>query len=271
MLERLFGRRLLKQTFSQKIVSQKANRRQLNRVKLLLALSLMVAVVTGLSMQTLKQNQASAYESTEFVTRWTNLPAGVLTIKLHGNNNGFYLDWGDGQSTVVTNASQISHDYQNPGTYDITIKLLNGAANRFNGWTLQDNRKAEHLTDVLHWGDNLKLSNTSYMFYNAINLNSFPNISPNTTEEVISMSHMFYGATKFNRSVNFNTSRVMDMSSMFVGAEAFNQPVNFDTSQVTDMSSMFAYAKAFNQPVNFDTSKVTDMNGMFCEARSSNR
>ena len=271
MLERLFGRRLLKQTFSQKIVSQKANRRQLNRVKLLLALSLMVAVVTGLSMQALKQNQASAYESTEFVTRWTNLPAGVLAIKLHGNNNGFYLDWGDGQSTVVTNASQISHDYQNPGTYDITIKLLNGAANRFNGWTLQDNRKAEYLTDVLHWGDNLKLSNTSYMFYGAVNLNSFPNISPNTTEGVISMSHMFYAATKFNRSVNFNTSRVMDMSSMFTGAQAFNQPVNFDTSQVTDMSSMFAYAEAFNQPVNFDTSKVTNMSCMFYEARSFNQ
>ena len=271
MLERLFGRRLLKQTFSQKIVSQKVNRRQSNRVKLLLALSLVVAVVTGLSMQAIKQNQASAYESTEFVTRWTNLPAGVLAIKLHGNNNGFYLDWGDGQSTVVTNASQISHDYQNPGTYDITIKLLNGAANRFNGWTLQDNRKAEYLTDVLHWGDNLKLSNTSYMFYGAINLNSFPNISPNTTEEVISMSHMFYGATKFNRSVNFNTSRVMDMSSMFVGAEAFNQPVNFDTSQVTDMSDMFAYAKAFNQSVNFDTSKVTNMSHMFCEARFFNQ
>ena len=271
MLERLFGRRLLKQTFSQKIVSQKASRKQFSRIKILLALSLMVAVVTGLSMQAIKQNQASAYESTEFVTRWTNLPAGVLAIKLHGNNNGFYLDWGDGQSTVVTNASQISHDYQNPGTYDITIKLLNGAANRFNGWTLQDNRKAEYLTDVLHWGDNLKLSNTSYMFYGAVNLNSFPNISPNTTEEVISMSHMFYAATKFNRSVNFNTSRVMDMSSMFTGAEAFNQSVNFDTSQVTDMSNMFAYAEAFNQSVNFDTSKVTNMNGMFCEARSFNQ
>ena len=271
MLERLFGRRLLKQTFSQKIVSQKASRKQFSRIKILLALSLMVAVVTGLSMQAIKQNQASAYESTEFVTRWTNLPAGVLAIKLHGNNNGFYLDWGDGQSTVVTNASQISHDYQNPGTYDITIKLLNGAANRFNGWTLQDNRKAEYLTDVLHWGDNLKLSNTSYMFYGAVNLNSFPNISPNTTEEVISMSHMFYAATKFNRSVNFNTSRVMDMSSMFAGAKAFNQSVNFDTSQVTDMSSMFAYAEAFNQSVNFDTSKVTNMSGMFCEARFFNQ
>ncbi len=271
MLERLFGRRLLKQTFSQKIVSQKASRKQFSRIKILLALSLVVAVVTGLSMQTFKQNQASAYESTEFVTRWTNLPAGVLTIKLHGNNNGFYLDWGDGQVAVVTNASQISHDYQNPGTYDITIKLLNGAANRFNGWTLQDNRKAEYLTDVLHWGDNLKLSNTSYMFYGASNLNSFPNISPNTTEGVFSMSHMFYAATKFNRPVNFNTSRVMDMSSMFAGAEAFNQPVNFDTSQVTDMSSMFAYAKAFNQSVNFDTSKVTNMSGMFCEARFFNQ
>ncbi len=271
MLERLFGRRLLKQTFSQKIVSQKASRKQFSRIKILLALSLVVAVVTGLSMQALKQNQASAYESTEFVTRWTNLPAGVLTINLHGNNNGFYLDWGDGQVTVVTNASQISHDYQNPGTYDITIKLLNGAANRFNGWTLQDNRKAQYLTDVLHWGDNLKLSNTSYMFYGASNLNSFPNISPNTTEEVFSMSHMFYAATKFNRSVNFNTSRVMDMSSMFYGAKAFNQPVNFNTSQVTDMSSMFAYAEAFNQPVNFNTSKVTNMSHMFCEARFFNQ
>ena len=271
MLERLFGRRLLKQTFSQKIVSQKASRKQFSRIKILLALSLVVAVVTGLSMQTLKQNQASAYESTEFVTRWTNLPAGVLTIKLHGNNNGFYLDWGDGQSTVVTNASQISHDYQNPGTYDITIKLLNGAANRFNGWTLQDNRKAEYLTDVLHWGDNLKLSNTSYMFYGAVNLNSFPNISPNTTEEVISMSHMFYAATKFNRPVNFNTSRVMNMRSMFAGAKAFNQSVNFDTSKVTDMNGMFCEARSFNQPINFDTSKVTNMNGMFQDAGNFNK
>lgn len=125
MLERLFGRRLLKQTFSQKIVSQKANRRQLNRVKLLLALSLMVAVVTGLSMQALKQNRVVAYEDNEFVTRWTDLASGNFEIKLHGSDNNFDIDWGDGATEIIKNKSIIKHHYNNlPLNNKIDIKII---------------------------------------------------------------------------------------------------------------------------------------------------
>ena len=269
MLERLLGRRLIGTNLKQKLFGQTGTRQRLGRVKTLLAVSLIVtALAGGLLMQTLKNNRASAYSNNHFVTRWTNLPAGELTINLHEGNNGFLIYWGDGSSSqVYTNISQISHNYQNSGTYDITIQLIGSGANIFNGWTLKDNSKARYLTHVLHWGSNVSFTNMSYMFAGASNLSSLPSTAPNTGN-VTDMSCMFRDASSFNQPVNFDTKKVRNMSGMFQNATSFNQPFNFDTSEVTNMRYMFANATSFNQPVNFNTSKVTAMDYMFYKASS---
>ena len=197
--------------------------------------------------------------SPAFITEWTNLPAGKFELKLHYGDNIFKIDWGDGRVENKINVDRISHNYTSAGTRKIKI-YASEAGQKFNGWNLK-HTDAKCLTAVLDWGG-IKFTNMSQMFMNAVKLNSFPDVAPDTSK-VTNMSNMFSGASTFNQPVNFDTKNVTNMSGMFTGAYAFNQPVNFDTSSVTDMSHMFYYAMAFNQPVNFDTKNVTNMSYMF--------
>jgi hypothetical protein len=83
---------------------------------------------------------------------------------------------------------------------------------------------------------------------------------------------MFYGATAFNKPLNWNTANVTNMGYMFYEATSFNQPLtNFNTQNVTDMAYMFSRATAFNQPLtNFNTQNVISMRGMFYQATAFN-
>jgi surface protein len=102
------------------------------------------------------------------------------------------------------------------------------------------------------------------MFYGCYKFNKPLNFN---TSKVTNMASMFGSCLVFNQPLNFDTSRVTNMARMFLGCEDFNQPLNFDTSQVTNMASMFTECLVFNQELNFDTSRVTNMAGMFlgCE------
>ena len=228
-----------------------------------------VLVIAGLTYSSLQK--ASAYADDEFVTRWTDLPAGELKLKLHGSDNRFIIYWDDNDPNGSTawNVSEVSHNYTTAGTRNIRIKVQKTGDWKFNGWSLNNNNRPDYLTHVLSWG-NIAFTNMSYMFFSGTRLNSLPSDAPNTSQ-VTDMSYMFFGAKAFNQPVNFDTKNVTSMRGMFSGARAFNQPVNFDTKNVTDMGSMFSGARAFNQPVNFDTKNVTDMGKMFERAISFNQ
>ena len=110
------------------------------------------------------------------------------------------------------------------------------------------------------------VTSLSAMFYGFKKL-EYVNIK--SVSHITDMSWMFYNATVFNQNIsNWDTSMVTDMSFLFYGAVAFNQPIgNWDTSKVTNMNSMFCYADSFNQPIGrWNTSEVTDMSFMFSSA-----
>ena len=205
-----------------------------------------------------------------FTTRWTDLPIGKFEIKLHGNDNTFKIDWGDGTVETKTNVNKISHKYTSAGTREIKI-YASEAGQKFNGWILNDdyvypgrpgyNLSSQYLTHVLDWG-NIAFTNMHGMFASAIKLSSLPSSAPNTSQ-VTDMSCMFNYTPAFNQPVNFDTRNVTDMHSMFANTTIFNQPLNFDTSKVTNMSHMFRNAKNFNKPISFDTKNVIDMSYMF--------
>ena len=227
-----------------------------------------VLAIAGLTYSSLQK--ASAYADDEFVTRWTDLPAGELKLKLHGSDNRFIIYWDDNDPNGSTawNVSEVSHNYTTAGTREIRIKVQKTGDWKFNGWSLINNNRPGYLTHVLSWG-NIAFTNMSYMF-SGTKLNSLPSDAPNTSQ-VTDMSYMFSGARAFNQPVNFDTKNVTSMRGMFSNAATFNQSVNFDTKNVTDMGIMFSGARAFNQPVNFDTKNVTDMGKMFERAISFNQ
>ncbi len=152
--------------------------------------------------------------------------------------------------------------------------------------------------DISTW-DTSKVTNMSYMFYNAnafdqdisgwdtskvtdmsgmLSATSFNNggkpLSLNTSK-VTNMSHMFYNANAFDQDISgWDTSKVTDMSGM-LSATSFNnggKPLSLNTAQVTNMFKMFDGARSFNQDIShWDTSNVTNMSNMFDGARSFNQ
>ena len=119
-------------------------------------------------------------------------------------------------------------------------------------------------------------SNSSYLFYNYVNLKNI-DLRYLNTSNVTNMSYMFDNC-KSLKSLDvssFNTSNVTNMSYMFSGMgtdpdkrmnlEYIYGLDRFDTSNVTSMRAMFSYCgklKSLNLS-SFDTSKVTDMSHMF--------
>ena len=77
---------------------------------------------------------------------------------------------------------------------------------------------------------------SSRAFYECENLEYILGINPTLGAD---MTEMFYGATKFNQPLNWDTSQVTYMTRMFQGAINFNQLLIWNTSQVWRMSEMF--------------------------------
>lgn len=198
----------------------------------------------------------------------TSLSAGTtVTLPLRGNV-AIEIDWGDGATTSVTNANQLSnveHTYSSEGTYSITIT---GTLEQFGAGSTYNN--ADKITSVTSWGD-LGITSLAGAFRNASNTTSLPNSLP---AGVTDLREMFYGASLFNADIsNWDTSSVTDMHAMFNEAGDFNQDISsWDTSSVTDMGYMFRLAYAFNQPLNsWDTSQVTLTDWMFHVATDFNQ
>ena len=217
-----------------------------------------------------------------------------------GSAYNFVVDWGDGsptQAVMLWNDPVVTHTYENPGQYWVTITgtiqgfSFQGAAN--SGATA-DRRK---LISVAQWGS-LALGNSAGYFRDAVNVNftatDAPNLSGTTdlgetfagaasfnspighwdVSDVESLRGMFSGATSFNQSLAaWDVSKVRDFGLMFLNASVFNQPIGtWATSTATDMSYMFEAATAFNQPLgSWNTSNVTNFESMFNGASSFNQ
>ena len=191
---------------------------------------------------------------------------GSNSIKLplvEGYNYNFSVDWGDGQTGVVTsyNDSDAIHNYGSSGDYTVTITGL------VEGWSFPevdgmdppgDNEK---LLTVIELGT-VGWKNLSGAFRGCNNLTA---VAGGDTSEVVDMSNMFRDAGNATPiTSSWNTSKVKNMSNMFNYASASNPNAsNWDTSSVEDMSYMFANSGTAVGLGNFDTSNVKNMEHMF--------
>ncbi len=199
-----------------------------------------------------------------FITTW-EVEANDLeiTIPTTGSGYDYTIDFGDG--TVENNVSgNISHTYDSPGTYTVSITGDFPKINFF-----PENSDRSKIRSVEQWG-NIQWENMSYAFTECDNLvfnaSDVPDLS-----QVTDMKYMFKGCDNFNSNINnWDVSNVTDMSHMFERASLFNQSLDsWDVSNVTDMSNLFHNAEFFNRPLNnWNVSNVENMNFMFFGAYS---
>ncbi len=133
---------------------------------------------------------------------------------------------------------------------DKIVEVYNPTRTRFKDY--HDKVKTVNFNSTMQ---NAPLTSTDYLFcggysiddaayYSLTELIRVDDINNLNTENVTSMSHMFYGCEKLVtiKLSSFNTSNVTDMSYLFCGCKALKNltlPTNFNTHWVTDMVSMF--------------------------------
>ena len=117
-------------------------------------------------------------------------------------------------------------------------------------------------------------TSTEQWFSYLTKVKSFEGLENLNTEEVTSMSEMFFGCASLTDIdlQHLNTAKVTDMSSMFAecaGLTSLNL-TKFNTENVTDMSAMFGACASLTtlDLQNFNTAKVKDMRTMFTDCAS---
>ncbi len=177
----------------------------------------------------------------------------------------FQVDWGDGNIDFGV-TGDITHTYDEPGTYDIAISGQFPQAS-FN--TVMSDRLK--VMDIKQWGD-IAWASFEGAFSGSSNMTMTALDSPDLSN-VSSMYNAFAGTLSFNGDVsNWDVSNVTDMRRVFIGAQSFNGDVsNWDVSNVTNMSGMFWMTSVFDGDIsNWDVSNVTDMSQMFWNAINFN-
>lgn len=211
-----------------------------------------------------------------FVSTWNTENFGTSSdkqIKLPLQSDGtyeFHVDWGDGTTDAITewDQSEVSHTYDEPGEYTLTI------TGTIEGWRFDDGGDAEKITDISNWGP-LNFGNYGDYFQGCSNLTLTATDAPDLTGTT-NLGNTFQSCDNLGSTGDmseWDVSNVTDMHFMFIGSSSFDQDIgSWDVSNVTDMYGMFAHASSFDQDIgSWDVSEVTSMEDMFKKASSFNQ
>lgn len=201
-----------------------------------------------------------------FVTIWKTDNPGVsisnqirLPLVAIGNYK-FSVDWGDGQTDLITSGTQaeITHTYATPGVKTVTATGL------INGFRFNNGGDRLKILNVLQWGD-LRLSTPggSY-FYGCSNLDVSATDIPDF--RITDYAGFFRGTSSlvFNESINrWPMSQAVTIASMFNGS-SFNQELNlWQLYSLQSLNGTFT-SSTFNKDVSmWYVSNVLDFNSTF--------
>lgn len=216
----------------------------------------------------------------EFVSSWKtdNISTGSSAnnqVKLPLPSTGVYnmtVDWGDGNSNIITvyNQAEVTHTYSSIGTYTIKIKGI------CQGWSFNSTGDRLKILSISRWGvlqltpalvnyfqgcANLTLSSVSDVidlslatsltgiFAQCTSLTTINRINEWNTSSITSLSAAFLGST-FNDNVsNWNVSNVTNLSNTF-SCPNFNQNIGaWNVGTVTNFTQTFRNNTAFNQNI----------------------
>ncbi len=205
--------------------------------------------------------------SQAFITTWKTDNPGAsndnqITIPTNGGGPDFNysVDWGDGSSdTGVT--GDITHTYDNPGTYSVSI------TGDFPAIFFNNDGDKDKILTIEQWGT-IQWTTMRRAFMGCSNLNINASDAPNLSN-VTTLQDMFQFASSLNADFNhWDVSNILNMSQTFANATNFNGNItSWDVSNVTEMVGTFAEATSFNQPIgSWNTGKVTRMIAMFKES-----
>ncbi len=210
----------------------------------------------------------------DFVTAWTPIGDGIITIPTFGTGYYYRVDWNnDGdmndadESTIYT--GDATHNYGVNTYQQLAIKGVFPRIHIANG------AERLKLRDIWQWG-NIKWQSMENAFRGAENLFALPTTSVPDLSQTTNLNSMFADATLVvlgltNALSSWDTSTITSMNSMFKNTTSSPEIGNWNTSSVQDMSYMFAGAIDANPDTSlWDTSQVTDMIGMFQGAVSAN-
>ena len=172
-----------------------------------------------------------------FESTWrTTTSSESITLPLRsGYNYNFTVDWGDGNTSVVTSSSDSNriHTYALAGDYEVVIE------GSLEAWYFNNTGDKDKIISVEYLGF-MGWINLDNAFHGCTNLQYF---AGGRTAHVTTMNSMLEGTTSLQEIdlADLNTSNVTSMSRMFANASSIEEIVmaNFDTSSVTDMSNMF--------------------------------
>lgn len=182
----------------------------------------------------------------------------IILPLITSGSYAFVVDWGDGSTSVVTNANMstnATHVYGVSGIYTLTI------TGRILGWRMPSS-ESKKITEISQWGT---LKPGALGFFNCENLL----ISATDTLDIENnLGQMFQGCSSLVSldTSNWDTSSGTNMENMFSGCSSLeNLDVSgWDTSSVTNMSGLFLAFEILPMGLSdLDTSSVTNFSGIF--------
>jgi hypothetical protein len=226
------------------------------------------------------------YSPEMFVTTWdtTLISTGSSTgnqIRLPLISTGsysFFVDWGDGTSSIITswNQAETTHTYSNTGRYTV---IITGA---LVGWRFAGTGDILKIISVEQWGSGFRLGATDQHFNGCANLSLIGVRDVLNLTGTTSFASSFAGCsqlTTINRSNEWNTSEITSLLGTFQNSFNFNSDIgNWDTTNVTSMFATFSISNtlarsgSFNKYIgNWNTSKVTTLQATFSNQSNFNQ
>lgn len=244
-----------------------------------------------------------------FISTWRTLSVDeTITLPFvdpgsGGNYNGI-INWGDGNTTALTNATWNTdrvHTYATAGDYVVTIYAYPGD---LTGWRFNNGGDKLKIRNVLHWGSlrflndgaaftgcsNLTLSTVDdapvftgltslvNMFRDCGSITTINNLSSWDVSSITNFNGIFLNNYLLDDNFgSWNMSAATNIGSMFNTCSNFNNGGsstinNWNVSSVTNMATVFENCTIFNQPIgNWNTANVVNMQGMFNAARAFNQ
>ena len=211
---------------------------------------------------------ANAQDLSDFVTTWsvpgsrgTETIVPTIVIPTTGSGYNYNVNWGDGGIDTTTYTANVTHTYDEAGTYTVRIS---GDFPRIYFDAGNGDHNSNSIIAINQWGSQ-QWTSMELAFSGATNLIGVARDRPDLSR-VTSMKGMFRHAEKFNQDISrWDVSNVENMGTLFEYAHDFNQDIgDWDVSNVTGMQWMFARATAFNQDISgWDVRGVTNMTSMF--------
>lgn len=203
----------------------------------------------------------SVWDTTELISGSSASNQVALPLTSGGTYN-FTVDWGDGNSDIITayNQAERVHTYSSAGTYTITITGV------ISGWLFSfGSTDRPKIKDVSSWGV-LNIEDQS-AFRSCVNLTC----SATDTLQTVGMTNterMFRGCS------SLTTAPIVDLSSITVTHEMFQDCTSLttvpllDLSSTTDARDMFYGCTSLTTVPLLDMSSATQVGSMFYNCSS---